>query len=456
MGADGKVPWSTEDGAGKVTQNDLLRAGAERSAVPPTRPERPPREEEGGSPPGEAERRRGPNEPKPARWPRWEGQKHPSLMPFVFRKKTLVAAWEEVRKNHGAPGVDGESVEEFEAHAKERLWDLSEALRTHAWTPHPLRRVWIPKPDGTRRGLAIPCVEDRIVHAAVAKVLYAVFEDEFGPDCYAYVRGRSALDAVARLLREGRAGPRWVLETDIQSFFDTIPRERLMDKLAARIADGSFLRLVRSIVRSGVLGEKAGADDTGVAQGSPLSPLLANIYLAEFDRKVGAHHSLVRYSDDLVVVCRTEQEAQEARREVEEVLAEEGLRMKPPKTRVVRLESGVEFLGYRLTDRKADPSAKSVRRLQEKVRSMTVRHDTQPLSKVIPRVMSVVRGWSEYYRLAGESEVLGAVSLWLTRRLQAYKVKHRWYGAWQRHAPVSMLYALGFRSPYVLVVQGSR
>ena len=244
-------------------------------------------------------------------------------MPFVFRKKTLVVAWEEVRKNHGAPGVDGESVEEFEAHAKERLWDLSEALRTHVWTPHPLRRVWIPKPDGTRRGLAIPCVEDRIVHAAVAKVLYAVFEDEFGPDGYAYVRGRSALDAVARIQREGRAGPRWVMETDIQSFFDTLPRERLMDKLAARIADGSFLRLVRSIVRSGVLGEEAGTDDTGVAQGSPLSPLLANVYLAEFDRKVGAHHSVVRYSDDLVVVCRTEKGAQEARKEVEEALAEE-------------------------------------------------------------------------------------------------------------------------------------
>lgn len=456
MGADGKVPWSTQNGAEKTSRNDLSRAGAEWSAVPPTQPERPPREEKDGSPSSEVERRRGPNKPKPTRWPRWEGQKHPSLMPFVFRKKTLVAAWEEVRKNHGAPGVDGETVVEFEAHTKERLWELSEALRTHTWTPHPLRRVWIPKPDGSKRGLAIPCVKDRIVHVAVAKVLYAVFEEEFGPDCYAYVRGRSALDAVARIQREGRTGPRWVLETDIQSFFDTIPRERLMDKLAARIADGSFLRLVRSIVRSGVLGEEAGADDTGVAQGSPLSPLLANIYLAEFDRKVGAHHSLVRYSDDLLVVCRTEEEAQEVRKEVEEALAEEGLRMKPPKTRVERLESGVEFLGYRFTGWKADPSVKSVKRLQEKVRSLTVRHDTRPLSEAIPRVMSVVRGWSEYYRLAGKSPVLWNVSLWLTRRLQAYKVKHRWHGAWQRHAPLSMLEGLGFRSPYVLVVHGSR
>jgi RNA-directed DNA polymerase len=456
MGADGKVPWSTKDDAEKTSRNDLRRVGTERPAIPPVRPERPPKEEEGGSPPSEAERRRGPNEPKPARWPRWEGQKQPSLMPFVFRRKTLVAAWEEVRKNHGAPGVDGESVEEFEAQAKERLWELSEAVRTHAWTPKPLRRVWIPKPDGSRRGLAIPCVEDRIVHAAVAKVLYAVFEDEFGPDCYAYVRGRSALDAVARLQREAQAGPRWVMETDIESLFYAIPRERLMDKLAARIADGSFLRLVRAIVRSGVLGEVAKSEEGGIAQGSPLSPLLANIHLAEFDRKVGSRRSLLRYADDMVVVCRSEGEAEAAREEVEAALQEEGLRMKPSNTRVVRLEAGVDFLGYRITGWKAEPSAKAVERFQEKVRSLTVRHGTRPLKEVVPWVMVVVRGWTQYYRLAGESPVLGEVSLWLTHRLQAYKVKHRWYGACQRHAPVSMLAGLGFRSPYALVVQGSR
>lgn len=166
----------------------------------------------------------------------------------------------------------------------------------------------------------------------------------------------------------------------------------------------------------------------GIPQGSPLSPLLANIYVAEFDRKVRARHSLMRYADDMVIVCRTEEEAERGRKEVEEALANEGLRMKPSKTRIARLESGVEFLGYRLTGRKADPSAKSVRRLHEKMRSSTVWHDTRPLAEVIPRVMAVVRGWSECYRLRGESEVLGAVTLWLTHRLQAYKVKHRWGG----------------------------
>lgn len=112
-------------------------------------------------------------------------------MPFVFDPKTLAEAWEEVRRNNGVPGVDGESVEKFAEHAKERLWKLSEAVRTHEWRPKPSKRVWIPKPDGTKRGLAVPCVADRVVHRAVAKVLYEVFQDVFGPDCYAYVLCRS-------------------------------------------------------------------------------------------------------------------------------------------------------------------------------------------------------------------------------------------------------------------------
>ncbi len=137
-------------------------------------------------------------------------------------------------------------------------------------------------------------------------------------------------------------------------------------------------------------------------------------------------------------------------------MAEEGLRTKPPKTRVARRESGAEFLGYRLAGWKADPSAKAEKRLQETVPSMTVRHDTRPLSAVIPRVMSVVRGWSEFFRLSGKSPEPRKVSHWLTWRLRAQPVKHRWHGAWQRHAPYSMLEGLGFRSHYVLVVHGSR
>ena len=180
------------------------------------------------------------------------------MMPLLCRKATLRAAWEQVRKNGGVPGVDGETVEEFGEHAKARLFELSEALRLHTWQPKPMRRVWIPKPDGRTRGLAIPCVEDRVVHAAIAMVLYPMFEDMFGEACFAYVPGKNAQHAVARVAHLGHQGNAWVVETDVASFFDTIDRRRAIAKLAERIADGSFLRLVGAISGLGCWGRPQG------------------------------------------------------------------------------------------------------------------------------------------------------------------------------------------------------
>lgn len=435
---------------GKGLDMTSLKEGTDTREVLPAKSGRPQGEGEGASAPWEAESRPEP-QPSPANWPRWEGRKIPSLMPLVFDKKTLVAALGEVRRNHGVPGVDGESVEEFSENAEERLQELSEALRKHEWHPKPLKRIWIPKPDGTKRGLAVPCVEDRVVHTAVAKVVYSVFESEFGPDCYAYVRGRSALDAVQRIQREGRLGQGWVFESDLSKFFDTIPQERLINKLAVRMADGSFLKLVRSILRSGVLGERPGEGKVGVPQGSPLSPILANVYLADFDRKIGSHHSFVRYADDVVALCATKEEAELTGREMEETLREEGLRLKPEKTHIVRLSEGVEFLGYRITAWKAEPSAKSVRKFQEKIRSLTMRHETRPLAEVVQRVMPVVQGWSNYFRLSGRSPAVYQLGAWIVSRLKAYQTKHLWVKVWDRDCPTTMLYGLGLRLPYHIV-----
>ena len=259
------------------------------------------------------------------------------------------------------------------------------------------------------------------------------------------------MDAVQRVQKEGQAGKGWVYELDFAKFFDTIPRERLIDKLAVRIADGSFLKLVRLILRSGVLGETQGEDEVGVPQGSPLSPILANVYLAEFDRRIGSRFALVRYADDCVALCTTEAEAREAEKAVEAVAQEEGLKLKPEKTRIVPLAAGVEFLGYRITAWKAEPTAKSVRKFQEKMRSLTARHETRPMVEVIQRVNPVIRGWSNYYRLAGRSPVLWHVGAWILNRLKAYHTKCRWTNSWERDAPTSMLYGLGLRLPYHIV-----
>lgn len=439
-GAKGR--WSVEGGAEETCERPP--EGTDRNGGRPTRPLRK-TAEGGGEEPGQAERRRGTT---PAKLPRWEGRKLHSLMPFVYRRRTMATAWETVRKNKGAPGVDGESIGDFGEHAKERLWELSEALRTKSWHPKPLRRVWIPKPDGTKRGLAVPCVEDRVVHAAVAEVLYAVFEDEFGPDCYAYVRGRNALDAVERVYRVASDGRRWMVETDISKFFDTIDRRRLLDKLAARIADGSFLRLVSAIVRSGVLGEDTGDGAAGVPQGSPLSPLLANIYLAGFDRRVARRHVLVRYADDLVVLCATEEEAIWARDEVEAALNDEGLSLKPEKTRVTRFQLGIDFLGYHISSRGLEPSEKAVKHYQDNVRKLTPRHDTRPLEETVQRVMLVVRGWTNYFRLTNHGERIGRLGRWTLCRMGGYAAGSRRVRAWKFYAPKKKLYAMGLRLPH--------
>ena len=384
--------------------------------------------------------------------PKWEGKKHHSMMPLLYRKKTLQAAWEQVRKNGGAPGVDGETVEEFGTDAGARLRELSEALRLHAWRPKPLRKVEIPKPDGRKRSLAIPNVEDRVVHAALAIVLYPMFEDLFGEVCFAYVQGRNAQQAVARVQARVQEGKAWVLETDVASFFDTVVRRRLLSKLATRIADGSFLRLVGAVVRSGVLGKATGEDEVGIPQGSPLSPLLANIYLAEFDREVGTRWELTRYSDDLVVQCRTREEAERARAEVEAALEREGLSMKPEKTRVVSMREGVDFLGYRITLGGVGPSEKSVRRFQEKVRARTLRHETRPPAEVVKRVMPVIRGWTSYFRLTKPSR-LWQLGRWTLTRVQAHVAGSRHAYLQRRRAPYPWLRQLGLSLPYHILTE---
>jgi RNA-directed DNA polymerase len=383
--------------------------------------------------------------------PKWEGKKLHSLMPLLCRRKTLQAAWEQVRKNGGAPGVDGETVEEFGEHAAERLWGISEALRTHTWAPLPLKRVWIPKPDGTKRGLAIPSVKDRIVHAALAMVLYSVFEDIFGEACFAYVPGKNAQGAVERIWTKAREGKTWVVETDVAKFFDTMGRQRVVDKLAVRIADGSILRLVSAVMRSGVLGETTGENEVGIPQGSPLSPLLANIYLAEFDRKVGERWALTRYADDLVVQCATREEAEVAQGEMEAALAKEGLSMKPEKTRVAHLSMGIEFLGYYITDRRRSPSERSVQKFREKVRSLTLRHDTRPLNEVIARVMPVIRGWTNYFRLAQKDPTIWRLSEWVLDRVRGAGFHRRIPEGGCRQLPTSLLYGMGLRLPYAVL-----
>jgi len=269
----------------------------------------------------------------------------------VWAKANLLAAWAKVRANGGAPGVDGQSVASFERGVEQRLDVLSEALRAGTYRPQPVRRVYLPKSGGGQRPLGIPTVGDRVVHQAIRQVLEPIFEPRFGSRSHGFRPGRGCQSALKVVDQAVRHGYSWVVDADIQAFFDTVDHERLLDAVHEAVTDGSLLRLLRRILTAGVLepGEReARPTPLGTPQGSPLSPLLANLYLHVLDERLTrAGWGLVRYADDFVIFARSETEAAEALALAREVLEGQlGLTLHPDKTRVVAVTEGFEFLGY--------------------------------------------------------------------------------------------------------------
>jgi RNA-directed DNA polymerase len=234
-----------------------------------------------------------------------------SLKDKVYAPATLSAAWEKVRANGGAAGVDGQSIERFDARAELYLAELSTALREGNYRPQPIRRVEIPKDDGRTRPLGIPTVKDRIVQTAVKFALEPIFEATFRPTSYGFRPGRGCRDAlreVAQLIKDGYT---FVVDADLESYFDTIPHGRLMQRIEERVSDGSILGLMRSWLEQDIMRDLQRWTPTeGTPQGSVISPLLANIYLHPLDELMAARgYRMVRYADDFVVLCKSHEEA---------------------------------------------------------------------------------------------------------------------------------------------------
>ena len=274
-----------------------------------------------------------------------------SLIDKVYLLPNLEVAWERVRENGGAAGVEGVNLKHFAQKLPERLAQLHTDLRHKTYRPQPVRRVYIPKSGGGKRPLGIPSIRDRIVQQALLQVLSPIFEAKFSTRSHGFRPGRgceTALEVVERAVRHGYS---WVVDADIASFFDTVPHEGLLEAVNEEVADGSVLRLIRLILTAGMV--QPGASETeptelGTPQGGPLSPLLANIYLHRLDLKmVEAGYGLVRYADDFVIFAKSESEAQLALSLARQVLEGElGLALHPEKTRVVSVDAGFEFLGF--------------------------------------------------------------------------------------------------------------
>lgn len=331
-----------------------------------------------------------------------EGGKWFRLFDKVFSERNLLAAFQQVAANDGAPGVDHVTVREFERQLPDSIWELSDRIKAGAFQPQAIRRVHIPKP-GTHetRPLGIPTVRDRIVQAAVVNVIEPIFERDFAEQSYGFRPGRGCKDALRRVDELLREGYHYVVDADLKGYFDSIPHDRLMRRLEAKIADGPVLRLIESFLQADILDEAGQwTPESGAPQGAVLSPLLSNVYLDPLDHLLAqAGYQMVRYADDFVILCRTTEEAQAALELVRTWVTENELTLHPTKTKVVDArEEGFDFLGYHFRGTKHWARDKSIQKLKATLRRKTPRTSGHSLQFIIADVNRTLRGWFAYFQ----------------------------------------------------------
>ena len=359
-----------------------------------------------------------------------KGGKWHSLIDKVYRLETLELGWAQVAKNAGAAGVDRMSVERFAQRRQHYLAELAQALRDGSYRPLPVRRVYIPK-GKKQRPLGIPAVKDRVVQAALKLVVEPIFEHEFEPRSYGFRQGLGCKDALREVDRHLKAGHFWVVDADLQSYFDTIPHDPLLAKVGSRIGDGRVMALIQGFLKQDIMDNlKQWTPTSGSPQGAVMSPLLANAYLHELDvemREAGL--VMVRYADDAVVLCRSREEAESALARMRAWVSENGLTLNPDKTHVGDCREdgqGFEFLGYRFEAGRRLVRKKSLMALRDKVRARTPRNRGGSIESVIASLNPTLKGWYAYFKQAHRF-TFSSVDGFIRRRLRAMlrKQKHR-------------------------------
>lgn len=356
-----------------------------------------------------------------------KGSKWFSLIDKVWRETTLHSAWQQVRSRKGAAGIDGVSIARFEAQSAKYLAEVAEQLKTDRYHCSPVRRVEIPKQGGGRRPLGIPTVKDRVLQGAVKRVIEPIFESQFCDSSYGFRPGRSCKDALRAVDGWLRAGYTHVVDADLKSYFDSIPHDRLLARVAERISDGRVLALIKAWLQQDIVHELHRWTPTGgTPQGAVLSPLLANIYLHPLDELLLARgHQMVRYADDFVVLCRSAQEAQQALAAIEGWLGRNGLHLNPDKTKIgdcLHYGQGFEFLGYRFERGRRTVRSKSLEKFKDAVRQRTGRSRGSSMPGIVREMNLLLRGWFAYFRHA-VATTFAPLDRMVRRRLRAILMK---------------------------------
>jgi RNA-directed DNA polymerase len=390
-----------------------------------------------------------------------------TLIDKVYAPLSLFAASASVIGNRGAAGVDHLTVESFAAHRSKELDRLHESLRTDSYRPQAVRRVWIPKPGSKeQRPLGVPTVRDRVVQTAMLHVLEPIFDATFSPYSYGFRHGRGCHHALERVEELLAGGHRYVVDADLKSYFDTIPKPRLMARIREKVSDSRMLRLVEMYLEQGVMdGLRQWIPETGTPQGAVLSPLLANIYLNPLDHLLAeAGFAMVRYADDFVILCRTREDAETALATVRCWVAENDLTLHPTKTKIVDADTeGFDFLGYHFRGKLRLPRDKSLQKFKDAVRDKTKRTSGLSMPFLCAQLSRQLRGWYAYFRHC-HWHIFRDLDGWIRGRLRSIlRKRHRRRGrarsmdqqCWPNHFFDELgLYSLN--RAHVCFVQSSR
>jgi RNA-directed DNA polymerase len=346
------------------------------------------------------------------------------LMEAVCERKNCRQALARVKSNKGSAGIDGMTVEQLPAYLKQQWPTIREQLLRGTYKPQPVKRVEIPKPDGGMRKLGIPTVLDRFIQQAVMQVLQRSWDCTFSAHSYGFRPGRSAHQAVARAQQYIAAGYGWVVDLDLEKFFDRVNHDKLMAKLAQRISDKRMLKLIRAFLRAGVLeGGLVSPMDEGTPQGGPLSPLLSNIVLDELDQELERRgHRFVRYADDCNIYVRSQRAGERVMKSVSQLITKKlKLKVNEQKSAVAR-PSKRKFLSFSFTwqrEPKRRLAPKAIARFKQRVRELTRRTRGVKVETMVAQLSRYLRGWRGYFGFCQTPTVLRSLEEWLRRRLRS-------------------------------------
>jgi RNA-directed DNA polymerase len=357
-----------------------------------------------------------------------KGGKWFSLVDKVWKMENLQSALKAVVRNKGAAGVDGKKADKYLLESPRRLPQVQAWLKAGQYIPRPVKRVWIPKLGSKElRPLGVPTVEDRVVQTAMRNVIEPIFENIFAEHSYGFRPGRGAKDALRRVDQLLKAGKVWVVDADLKGYFDSIPQDKLMEAVAEHISDGPLMDLIHRFLKQGVMESGKGWQPTemGTPQGAVISPLLANVYLNPLDHLMAqAGKEMVRYADDFVIMCQSQEEANEVLGQLRQWVTKAGLTLHPTKTRIVDAsqKGGFDFLGYHFERGHHWPRQKSLDKFRETIREKTARLRPGSMKQIITDVNRTSRGWFEYFKHS-VMNVFDKEDRWVRGRLRTIERK---------------------------------